>query len=111
MWTFYSGVTPRRLKFTGDQLDPRPNWKTSSVNQPVSVMPMNLNSTPQAQLFPGVAFMPAVLQAQGVAYQLLGYTLAFWHAFSSTSMLQPTLAGNRSSDQAGSPQKINAKAR
>ena len=34
--------------------------------------------------------MPAVPQAQGVAYQPGSYTPAFWHAFPTTYMLQPT---------------------
>ena len=86
------GVNPVPVPSTTQKLNPvlgPSQWSWSSC-QPVPLALPNLNSAHQPQLSQGVFLMPAVPQAQGAAYQPGSYTPVFWHAFPSTSMLQPT---------------------
>ena len=86
------GANPVPVPSTTQSLNPGlgPSHWFWSNSQPVSLAAPNPNSAHQPQLSQGVFFMPAVPQAQGAVYQPESYTPTFWHAFPSTSMLQPT---------------------
>ena len=86
------GANPVLVPSTTQNLNPvlGPSQWSWSNYQLVSLAPPNPNSAHQPQLPQGVSLMPAVLQAQGPAYQPGSYTLTFWHTFPPTSMLQPT---------------------
>ena len=86
------GTNPVPVPSTTQSLNPvlgPSQWSWSNC-QPVSLAPANPHSAHQPQLSQGVFLMPAVPQAQGVAYQPGSYTPALWHAFPTTYMLQPT---------------------